>query len=457
MVKTPRKLAPPWLVWAMLGAWLAAAEPAAIRPLTLREAAELALAHNPSVQAVREHQEAARQVSRQARSVRLPRLDIKESFTNGNNPIYVFGSKLTQEKFTASDFDIGLLNNPDPINNLRTELTLYQSIWQGGQAEARQRMAALAEEIAATKLDQTQQNLLLEVVRHYFAVQLSHDSAETMRAAQRSAESSLERIRNMFDSGMVVKSDLLRMQVYLAEVKRELIEAENRLLLARTALDTDTGRQLGDGFRTTTPLQMRDLAAADLDTLVAEALANRPEIDELQRVVAIGREQANEARGYNRPHIGAFATFEYDQGTRSDASGTNYLLGVQLSYNIFDGMFKGAKVAEAEAGIRARESQLRHLSNQIGLQVKDAFLRLGATRQQHRVAAEAVGHAEESLRIMKDRYEAGLATLTDLLNAETALTGARTNLSRAVYEHHLAYASLELAAGRLSLTSPIFH
>ncbi|HNT99773.1 MAG TPA: TolC family protein [Acidobacteriota bacterium] len=456
MAMTPRRLTSSWLVWAMLGAWLAAVDAPGPRPLTLREAAELALAHNPSVQAVREQQEAARQVSRQAKSQQLPRLDFRESFTNGNNPIYVFGSKLTQEKFAASDFDIEMLNNPDPINNFKTELTLYQSIWQGGQTQARRAMARLGEEIAAERLDQTQQQLLLEVVTHYYAIQLARQNLETVQAARRSAEASLARIQNMFDSGLVVKSDLLRMQVHIADVRRQLLEAENHLRLSVTALDIDTGRQLGEGFEPATPLAMRGDALPDEATLQAAALANRPEIAELERAIAIGREQVNEARGYNRPQVGAFATFEYDQGTRSGSSGTNYLLGVQLSYNIFDGMYKGAKVAEAEANTRARESQLRRLTQLIGLQVKDASLRMGTARQQHQVAAEAVAQADESLRIMKDRYEAGLATLTDLLNAETALTAARTSLSQAIYQYHLAHANLELAAGRLNLGSPLF-
>jgi len=113
-------------------------------------------------------------------------------------------------------------------------------------------------------------------------------------------------------------------------------------------------------------------------------------------------------------------------------------------------------VAEAEANTRARESQLRRLTQLIGLQVKDAYLRMSTARQQHQVAAEAVAQADESLRIMKDRYEAGMAPLTDLLNAETALTAARTSLSQAIYQYHLAHANLELAAGRLNLDSPLF-
>ena len=114
-------------------------------------------------------------------------------------------------------------------------------------------------------------------------------------------------------------------------------------------------------------------------------------------------------------------------------------------------------MAEARTTASKIEAQRQNLANQIDLQVTDAWLRLRTAGQQHSVAVSAVAQAEESLRIVKNRYEAGLAPLTDLLNAETSLLATRTNVSQALYQQNLAFASLELSTGRLDLTSPLFN
>ena len=113
-------------------------------------------------------------------------------------------------------------------------------------------------------------------------------------------------------------------------------------------------------------------------------------------------------------------------------------------------------MAEARSNASKIEAQRQNLSNQIGLQVTDAWLRLHTAGQQHAVALSAVSQAEESLRIVRNRYEAGLAPLTDLLDAETALLATRTHVSQALYQQNLALAGLELSTGRLDLTSPLF-
>jgi len=194
----------------------------------------------------------------------------------------------------------------------------------------------------------------------------------------------------------------------------------------------------------------------DEDEFFNQALQNRPEILSLETAIEIARNQIRQARADYYPGIGFFSTLEYNKGTQSGASGGNYILGVQLRLNLFDGFYKGAKVAE----MRSKESELnnkfQNLTHMISLQIKDNYLKMRTASQQYEVAAGAVSSAEEGLKIMKNRYDAGLTTLTDLLNSETALTGSRTNLSMAAYQYNLAYANLELAAGVLNMNSQLF-
>ncbi len=91
--------------------------------LSLRVAVDRALAQNPSLRAAEEVQQAAQARSRQARAGWWPRVDVQQGFTRGDNPIYVFGVKLTQRQFAAQDFALPLLNAPPPLDNFQTRLT----------------------------------------------------------------------------------------------------------------------------------------------------------------------------------------------------------------------------------------------------------------------------------------------------------------------------------------------
>lgn len=426
------------------------------RAMTLKEVASLAMEKNPAVAAAVAEKTAAEAQTRQARSMYWPRVDFTQSFTNGNNPVYVFGSLLGQQAFTVANFDIEALNRPDPLNNFKSELTVYQSIWEGGKTQARNRLARLNETFRDQETKRVCQGLLFEVIRNYFAVQLAEENLATVESSRDSAEASLKRIQDMYASGLVVQSDLLRMRVYLADVERQRLDAENQVYLARAALEVDLGKSVPPGFFLATPLSLPPDGLPGEGEFQQQAAVNRPELSQLQTAVAMAGQQVRAARGGYYPGIGLFSTVEYDQGTGSDRSGVNYIVGAQLRLNLFEGQAKGARVAEARANQAAAEANLANFQNRVSLQVKEAWLKTGTSRLQHRVAEEAVGQAEEGLRIVRNRYEAGLATLTDLLAAETALSGARTNLSAAIYQCNLNLAGLELAAGKLSLESKIF-
>lgn len=424
--------------------------------MTLREAAVSALEKNPSVEAAAHEEKAAEAGVKQAKSAFYPRVDFKETFTNGNNPVYTFGTLLGQRRFTGADFDLDRLNHPDPVNNFKSEVTVWQSIYEGGGTRARKRAAELNVGVKEKQSRRVVQGILFDVVRHYQGIQLAKEGVEASRGALRSAESSRDRARNMVDAGMVVKSDLLRLEVFVADLRRKLLEAENECLMARAALDVDMGGEAEGSVDPPSPLKMVGYEAEQEAVYRESALRDRPDLLQLSAAVEMARQRVVEAKAEAKFTVGAFTTLEYDQGTGADRSGANYMLGVQAKYNIFDGKYKGAKAAEAESNLAALEAQLRHAKNQVSLHVKDAWLRLRTARELHKVALEAVGQAEESLRIVRDRYESGLAILTDLTQAETALLGARTNLSSAVYGFNVAVAGLELAAGRLGLDSQVF-
>jgi len=123
-----------------------------------------------------------------------------------------------------------------------------------------------------------------------------------------------------------------------------------------------------------------------------------------------------------------------------------------LNLNLFKGGEDRARLLEAEANHRRAMALRERLASAIGLEVRDAFLALRTARERLAVAQGAVAQAEESLRIVQNRYDAGLTTIVELLDSETALTAARTNLTRARYEAAVGQARLDLSLGTLDRT-----
>jgi len=125
-----------------------------------------------------------------------------------------------------------------------------------------------------------------------------------------------------------------------------------------------------------------------------------------------------------------------------------------LNFNLFDGGAGRAQIAESHARERQAEALRAQMASGIRLQVREAWLNLTAAHQRVDVSRDAASQAEESLKILRNRYDAGLLTITDLLSAETAHARAQRDYLNAVYDDRIAYATLELATGELNPGSP---
>lgn len=124
-----------------------------------------------------------------------------------------------------------------------------------------------------------------------------------------------------------------------------------------------------------------------------------------------------------------------------------------MNFNLFDGGAKRARLAESRARERQAEALRDQLASEIRLQVREAFLNFDAARERVGVSRQSASQAQESLRILQNRYEAGLVTITDLLSAETAQARAERDFLDAVYDERIAMATLELATGELAANS----
>jgi outer membrane protein TolC len=433
------------------------AQDAPAAALTLREAVATALERNPTLAAASAGTDAARARTGQSRAYLFPQVDFSQGFTRGNNPVFVFGTKLTQRQFTAADFALPSLNAPTPVSSHQSRLEGRWLLFDSFARESRMQAARRLETAADFSAEQARQDVALSVVRAYSAVLVAREGLRASEEALRTAEAIAERIAALEKAGLVVSADLLSARVFRAHMKEREIRASNAVQLALLEL----ARQMA-----VAPEQLESPGEAlseipppltSPEEWERRALAGRPALRAAEMEAQAAESGAKAAQRQFGPKLGAFASFEREAETlASGPSGTNWTAGIRLEVNLFAGGGDRARLAEANARKKQVHSQLEWFRSGVRLEVRQSYLETQAAQQRVEASRGAFEQARESLRILQNRYEAGLATLTDLLRAQTAALEARTSNLAALSDALMARAALERAAGSLTLDSEIF-
>jgi outer membrane protein TolC len=442
---------------AILGSsLLAGAQASAPTPqnLTLPDAVRVALDKNPTVQAADAYAQAVHAGIAEAKAGRLPRVDFSEGFTRGNNPVYVFGGLLTERQFNAGDFALNFLNTPPPLDIFRTQFSAALPLYDAGQTGRRIMDAKLSAQGTGESAQRTRQEVIFNVVKAYSDELLAKETVRVAEAAVKTAESDLHRAEARQEEGQAVPSDLLSAQVRLAQAQEDLLQAQNAVDLTRAALNVAMGLPEDADIAIEPGLKESSFAAGTLPERQEHALRSRPDLREAGLGVERAANGQRQARSEFLPKVNAFSSWEEDNQTFLTRGGNNWVAGVSLNFNIFDGGTNRARLAAARYRQTQAQAQAAQMAAAVKLQVREAYLNLTTAQQRVEVSRRAQSEAEESLRIIQNRYEAGLATITDLLQVETANTAAQKNYLNALFDYRLSYAALELATGELAPDSP---
>jgi outer membrane protein TolC len=311
-------------------------------------------------------------------------------------------------------------------------------------------------EAAGHHLERTDQEIVFRVVDSYYAVLLASKQLEVAGQAAKTSQSIMDRSQARFDSGLVVESDLLTAKVRMSTRQQELIRARNNLELSRAQLSTAMGVPVDSLFQPAEALTERALPVPVLQEVERQGLANRPDLKRIQSEEAAQRQGVAMAKSSFGPRVNAIAAWEMDNPTFvAGGGGNNWLGGIEVQFDIFQGGAKRAELSR-ERALQERVAAMKQVaSDGVRLEVRRAYYNLDSARQEVEVARAAIAQAQDSLRINRDRYDAGLTTITDLLGAEEATRRSQADYWEAVYRLHTSYANLELASGTLSSQSPV--
>lgn len=425
------------------------------QPLSLGDAVRIALEKNPMRKAAIADVAIARSGVNSARSGLLPRIMFSETATRGNDPVYVFGTRLRQQSFTAADFALNSLNTPTPIGNFTSKFSGQWRIFDSLQNYRGIERARKLDEASREQLKRTDQELIARVVQAYYGVLLARRHVAVAEDSLKTANSIADHSRNRVESGMAVDADLLSAQVLAASREQELISARNDLSFAGVQLALALGLQTSADLVPSDLLTDKELPSPDISALEIDALSKRPDLARIRSEQGAQQRSVTMAKAAFGPRVDAFGSWQTDSHSLGWNGGNNWTAGLELQFDLFAG---GAKMAELqrEKATADRIAAMRSaFEDGVRLDVRRAYYDHDAARQQVAVAKTATQQATESLRILRNRYDAGLTTVTELLRAEEYAHRSQNDYWDAFYRVRTSYANLELASGTLSPDSPV--
>lgn len=410
---------------------------------TLEKALAHALTNSPDSRIANQRIAAAKAVIEQANSAVWPQVQFKSTYAHTDNPVMVFGSLLNQRSIDLRTLDF---NDVPDVDNLNVRGVVSVPVYTGGLITAGRKGATENAEAIKQEARVVRNTLGFEVARAYYTVIKARAFVRAAEAAVKSYQNNVEIAQKRYDAGTILKSDVLAVQVRLAQAREDLVRAKNGVALALKALRTLLG------------INEETFDVVD-ETPIVEVpstsdFSSRPELASLMHKKRAAEAAVKAAKAGYMPKMGVFASVDYDHGWRFNGDGTSWTAGATLEWNIWDGKATRARVSEAKANLEMLDEHERKLRLGLGLELEQALLALKEANERLEVTSTVVAQAEESVQLTRARFEEGLALATQLIDAETALTAARVRRAEAEADRNIAIAALRRALGLPQLDNP---
>jgi outer membrane protein len=410
---------------------------------TLGESIREAFSRNWSLKAEEEKVNEADQVKKQVRADFLPKLNTSYGYTRLNE---------------APTMEVSLPPVIPPTsvqvgekNNYQWKATITQPLFTGFALTSSYELAKLGIDYSTLEVQLQKLDLALQVKGAYFGVLKADKALGVAQKAVESLQSHLKVAQNFYDVGMIPVNELLKAEVELANAQHDLIRAQNGSHLARASFNTVLARPIDAPVKLEDILVYRPLIG-DPHKYLEKALKNRPEIKLLDLNILRTDQQIRLAKSKNYPQI----NFTYDYVKAGDTPGVSgdiyqpansWDATIGLSWTLWEWGKTHYNVAEKKSQRTQLIQTRKSIEDAIRLDIKNAVLDLEVATKDVPTTSKAVQQAEENLRVSEERYKVQATTSTEVLDAQTLLTRARSNYYDALYNHNLAKARLLRAMG----------
>ena len=331
-------------------------------------------------------------------------------------------------------------------NSHSNGLTASLPIFTGGKLKGTIKQAKANYQYNQVGVQRTYNEMRSTVTDGYFTMLQADNMQKLSAESVARLEDHLKNVQAQYDVGVVAKADVLRSQVELADAKQTLIQAENSYQLAEASLNKIVGLPMDTNLKLDN-LLVYNKYDKTMDDCLAYAAEHRPELMQAQYNVDAAKGALMVARSGHMPQVAASASQSWsDTNWPGDEKG-NWGVGVNVSMNVFDTGVTLSKIHGAEADLKKAEETYRDTVNAVNLDVRSNYLGLREAEKRISTTKLAVEQADEDYRIAQLRYMSGVGTNTDVLDAQVALTQAKTNYTKALYDYNTSKTALETSIG----------
>ncbi|WP_028890029.1 TolC family protein [Tenacibaculum ovolyticum] len=373
----------------------------------------------------------------QTNAVFLPNITASHTGISTTNPLMAFGSKLNQEILTQNDFNPALLNDPERTQNFATKLEIQQPLINLDGLY--QRKAAKSKmEAMSLKTERTKDYLLLEVEKSYMQLQLAYKAVSVLEKALKTTMTNKKMADNRYEQGFLQRTDVLNIEVRVTEVKNQLQVAKSNVQNASNYISFLMNDKSYVVYKPTENLLV---ASFNIDERVISE--NRADIKAMQLALK-GYEEMNKAdKMAFLPRLNAFGSYEMydDKVFRGSANG--YLVGAQLSWDIFKGAKRFGKIQKSKAELEKSKLAYNQYVSKSNLELNKVKRQLVDAKNKLTLTALAVEQSKESLRIRKNRFREGLEKTADLLLAETQFLQKELAYNQTIFEYNFTQVYLD--------------
>jgi outer membrane protein TolC len=341
---------------------------------------------------------------------------------------------------------------PDVPDNWRARLDMQWPIYTGGRAKALEQAAAAEQSATGKDLESARADLRLETTRAFWALVTATESVSVVEESVKRIEAQLGDVRARFDAGFLPPNDVLTVESRVSSQRTLLIQAKNQRDGSRAELARLMGVPVDASFEVDAALADTNLTNQAQPDQTRPNLERRADREALALRVEAAEARIDAARADAKPSIAFLAGYDYARPNtrhfpREDTWQDSWDLGLNVTFTLWNGGRTAAQVAEARFLADASRERLAEIDTQITLEVRQRQLDLGSARSQVETASAAVVSATEARRVVAERFGAGVATSTDLLDAQVDQLQAELERTRALANVKLAEARLARALG----------
>ena len=373
----------------------------------------------------------------QTNAVFLPNITASHTGISTTNPLMAFGSKLNQAILTQNDFNPNKLNNPARTQNFSTKLQIEQPLINLDGLYKR-RAAKSKMEAMSLKAKRTKDFLFFEVTKAYMQLQLAYEAVTVLEKALQTAAANKKIADNSFKQGILLKADVLHVDINITEIKNQLQTAKSNVQNASNYLSFLMNDKSYVLYKPT-----EQLVVSNLEIYVEQISKNRSDIKAMQ-LASKSYEALSKAEKMSLlPKLNAFGSYELYDSKLFQGNASGYLVGAQLSWDIFNGSKQIGKIQKSKAQLEKSKLEYNQYVSKSNLEFYKVKRYLTDIKNKLELTDLAVKQSKESLRIRQNRFKEGLEKTADLLLAETQLLQKQLTYYQTIFEYNFTHAYLQ--------------